>query len=72
MKQATILRIRKGLNGYPYSVCRGKDGYFLGNFDSLEQIKSYYQKEIRLGSIRFIKETTKYPTDAKEEEKKAK
>lgn len=63
-----IIRIRKGLNGYPVSACNSK-GKFLKNFESIEQLKEYYAYETRHKLVQMKKETGKYPEDILPEEK---
>lgn len=58
------LRIRKGLNGYPYSICND-NGIFIANYNSLEEIHEYYKVETKSKSVLLKKETTLYPSDTK-------
>lgn len=34
----TIIKVRKGLNGYKYSAC-DKNGRFIGNFEKLGEVR---------------------------------
>lgn len=60
MIEKTIILIRKGLNGFPYSVC-DSDGKFFKNADSIEQIRAFYKEETKMGRVQLKKEITKYP-----------
>ena len=55
-----IVRIRKGLNGWPFSECR-EDGKFVRNAESIEQIKAHYEYEIRHRMVTFVNEPDLYP-----------
>ena len=60
MDEKTIIRIRKGMNGYPYSACT-KDGHFIMNAESIEAIRETYDFEIKHKLVKIVKETTLYP-----------
>lgn len=68
ISKPTIIRIRKGLNGYPVSACNSK-GKFINNFESIEQLKEYYAYEIHHKLVQIKKETGKYPEDILPKEK---
>ena len=63
MDNRKTVRIRKGINGFPYSICTD-DGRFIANAESIAQIREHYAFEIRHKYIRIVKETAKYPEDA--------
>lgn len=56
----TTLLIRKGLNGFPYSVCN-QHGQFIANFNSLDEIHEYYKIEKHEKTVKLKKETSLYP-----------
>lgn len=60
MEERTVIRIRKGINGFPYSACTS-DGYFITNAESIEQIREHYDFELKHKMVRIIKETSLYP-----------
>ena len=68
MGEPRIIRMRKGLNGWAYSVCDA-DGRFIGNFNLAEEIKEHYAYEIKHKLVKIVKETKLYPVDAKPSEK---
>lgn len=59
-RKKQIVKIRKGLNGWPFSECRA-DGKFVRNAESIEQIKFQYEYEIKHRMIKFIQELDLYP-----------
>ena len=56
----TIIKVRRGINGFKYSAC-DKDGYFLGNFEKLGDVRKYWKREINLRYIVLVRELNKYP-----------
>lgn len=56
----TKLLIRKGINGFTYSVCNEK-GYFIGNIYNLEEVQQQWSEEIRAGKIDIIIQLDKLP-----------
>jgi len=60
--ECKVLLIRKGLNGFPYSICNAK-GRFLSNFNSIEEIREYYRIEVDMGVLRLKKETRLNPEE---------
>lgn len=56
----TIIRIRKGINGFKYSAC-DQEGYFIGNFKTLADIRRYWKIDIKYKNILLIKELDKMP-----------
>lgn len=65
----TIIRIRKGINGFKYSAC-DSNGYFLGNFAKLADVRQHWKIEIRWGYIVLVRELDKLPDMSKIEETK--
>lgn len=59
----TIIKVRKGLNGYKYSAC-DKNGRFIGNFEKLGEVRKHWEKEIQEGHVVLIRELDKLPGDA--------
>lgn len=64
MAEATIIRVRRGINGYPYSAC-DKDGYFVQNFRKLSDVRKRWLVEIRWGQVRLVRELDKQPDMSK-------
>lgn len=69
MNKITIIRVRKGLNGFKYSAC-DSDGYFIGNFEKLADIRKHWEKSIKSGKIELIRELNKMPDMTQIEETK--
>lgn len=63
MSEQKIIIIRKGINGFNFAICNSK-GMWIGNANSIEEIRNEYDYEIKHGIIRIKKETTILPTDA--------
>ena len=53
-KQPTIIRIRRGINGFKYSAC-DENGYFIGNFRKLSDVRKHWSVEIRRGQVKLIR-----------------
>ena len=68
MEEKAIIRIRKGLNGYPLSAC-DENGNFLMNFLSEEDMKENWAYELRRKKLKFIKEYGLLPAGEKPTEK---
>ena len=64
MAEKTILKIRKGVYGFPYAICN-EQGYWHGNANSLGEIRKEYELEIKLGYIELVRELDLYPEDIK-------
>ena len=58
-----VLSIRKGINGFAYSVCT-EDGHWIMNADSQEQIREYYSGDVKRKAVRLRKQTRLFPVDA--------
>ena len=56
----TIIRVRRGINGFKYSAC-DKDGNFLGNFKKLSDVRKHWIKEIKWGQVVLVRELDKVP-----------
>lgn len=56
----TIIRVRRGINGFRYSACDDK-GYFIGNFEKLGEVRKHWLKEIQWGQVMLIRELDKQP-----------
>jgi hypothetical protein len=63
----TIIRVRRGINGFKYSAC-DSNGYFLGNFEKLGDVRKHWKIEIRRGQIELVRELDKHPDMSKIEE----
>ena len=55
-----VIRFRKGLNGFPYSVC-DRDGYFMHNAESVDEIRDRYKRYLRDKTMELRKELDLYP-----------
>lgn len=63
----TIIRVRRGINGFKYSACNN-NGYFIGNFEKLSEVRKHWKVEIRWGQVKLIRELDKQPDMSKLEE----
>lgn len=61
-----VIRIRRGTNGFRYSAC-DDNGYFVGNFRKLSDIRSHWHLEIKLGRVELIRELKKDPDMSRRE-----
>ena len=68
-KQQTIIKVRRGINGFRYSACDA-NGYFIGNFEKLSDVRKHWSVEIRRGQVQLIRELDHMPDMAKIEETK--
>ena len=59
-EEKQIVRIRKGLNGWQVSQC-DKDGRFVQNAESIDQIKAQFEYEIKHRMVKFVMELEHYP-----------
>ena len=59
-KQPTIIRVRRGINGFKYSACDAH-GYFIGNFRKLSDVRKHWSVEIRRGQVQLIRELDQMP-----------
>ena len=58
-----IIRIRKGINGFPFSICNEK-GNWIANIHSTKEAYDLYRYETKHGILKIKKETTLYPANA--------
>lgn len=56
----TIIKVRRGINGFRYSAC-DNNGYFIGNFKKLSDIRRHWKLEIQWGQIQLIRELDQQP-----------
>lgn len=59
-KQQTIIKVRRGINGFKYSAC-DEHGYFIGNFRKLADVRKRWKNEIRWGQVHLVRELDKMP-----------
>ncbi len=59
-KQPTIIKVRRGINGFKYSACDA-NGYFIGNFVKLSDVRKHWIVEIRRGQVQLIRELDQTP-----------
>lgn len=59
-KKVTIIRVRRGINGFRYSAC-DENGFFIGNFEKLGDVRKRWLLEIRWGKVVLIRELDKQP-----------
>lgn len=60
----TIIRVRRGINGFPYAAC-DEDGGFIRNFNRLADVRNHWKKEIQWGYVKLIRELDKQPDMSK-------
>lgn len=63
-EQVTIIKIRKGINGYKYSACN-ESGNFIGNFEKLADVRKHWYLEIKWGHVILVRELDKLPNMSK-------
>lgn len=68
-KQPTIIKVRRGMNGFRYSACDA-NGYFIGNFRKLSDVRKHWLREIKWGQVQLIREIDQMPDMSKLEETK--
>ena len=56
----TIIKIRKGCNGFKYSAC-DQHGNFLCNFRKLSDVRKHWKNEIKWGQVELVRELDKEP-----------
>lgn len=69
-KQPTIIKVRRGINGFRYSACDA-NGYFVGSFRKLSDVRKHWIREIKWGQVQLIRELDQMPDMSKLEETKA-
>lgn len=57
---STIIKVRRGINGFKYSAC-DENGKFIGNLRKLADAKIYWKKSIQTGHVKLIRELNRYP-----------
>lgn len=62
--EVTIIRVRRGINGFPYAAC-DNSGYFIGNFSKLGEVRKHWQQEIKWGQVELVRELDKHPDMSK-------
>ncbi len=62
----TVIKIRRGINGYRYSVC-DEHGFFIGNIEKLSDARKRWEKEIRWGQVKLIRELDRQPDMSRNE-----
>lgn len=60
----TIIKVRRGMNGFRYSACDA-NGYFIGNFRKLSDVRKHWIVEIRRGQVQLIRELDRIPDMSK-------
>ena len=63
MSDQKIIIIRKGINVFSFAICNS-EGNWIGNANSIKEIRKEYDYEIKHGIVKIKKETTILPTDA--------
>ena len=66
-KYPTIIKIRRGMKGFKYSAC-DENGYFIGNFRKLSDVRKHWSVEIRRGQVQLIRELDQMPDMSQIEE----
>lgn len=70
MSKQTIIKVRRGINGFKYSAC-DVNGYFIGNFEKLSDVRKHWLLEIKWGQVVLVRELDKTPDMSKIEATKA-
>ena len=60
MKEKTIIRVRKGCNGFKYSAC-DQHGNFLRNFKKLSDVRQHWKNEIKWDQVELVRELDRAP-----------
>ena len=69
-KYPTIIKVRRGINGFKYSACDAH-GYFIGNFRKLSDVRKHWNIEIRRGQVQLIRDFDQMPDMSQLESTKA-
>lgn len=69
-KQTTIIKVRRGINGFKYSACDAQ-GNFLGNFAKLADVRRHWLLEIKRGQVVLVRELDQMPDISEIEATKA-
>ena len=59
-KEKTIIKVRRGLNGFKYSACDAQ-GNFLGNFEKLADVRRHWYNEIKWEQVVLVRELDQMP-----------
>ena len=59
-KEKTIIKVRRGINGFKYSACDAQ-GNFLGNFAKLADVRRHWNIEIKRGQVVLVRELDQMP-----------
>lgn len=59
-KEKTVIKVRRGLNGFRYSACDAQ-GNFIGNFAKLADVRRHWLKEIKWGQVVLVRELDQMP-----------
>ena len=60
MMEKTIIKIRKGCNGFKYSAC-DQHGNFLRNFRKLSDVRKHWKNEIKWVQVELVRELDQAP-----------
>lgn len=69
-KAKTIIKVRRGLNGFKYSACDAQ-GNFIGNFEKLADVRRHWLREIKWGQVVLVRELDQMPDMSQIEAAKA-
>ena len=59
-KQPTIIKVRRGINGFKYSACDA-NGYFIGNFEKLADVRQHWLHGVKYGKVVLVRELDQMP-----------
>lgn len=59
-RKPTIIKIRRGINGFRYSAC-DEQGYFISNFEKLADVRKHWKLEIKWGQVVLVRELDQIP-----------
>ena len=57
MSKQTIIKVRRGINGFKYSACDA-NGYFIGNFEKLSDVRRHWFREIKRRQVILVLDKT--------------
>ena len=66
-RHPTIIKVRRGINGFKYSAC-DEQGYFIGNFEKLADVRKHWYYAIKQGRVILARELDKMPDMSKLED----
>ena len=70
IKEKTVIKVRRGLNGFKYSACDAQ-GNFIGNFEKLADVRRHWLCEIKWGQVVLVRELDQMPDMSQIEATKA-